>query len=110
MEIGASIGSEWGIIGVIALLFGILYAITIHQLKQSDRLEGYTAFAVVIGVAITVGLSGFIIGWGAVLGVFFIFVCTGTPMVIGDIYQHTTERNQKAAELRRILSEGRDGN
>lgn len=106
MSNGVQTGHDLGTIGLViitSILFGIIYALSIYQLKKHNRLEGYTAFAVVIGVLITIALSAFIIGIANALYVILVFICTGTPMIIGDIIAHQEEERTKEAELRQTI-------
>lgn len=106
MSNGAQTGADPGTIGLViitSLFFGIIYAIAIYQLKKTNRLNGYTAFAVVIGVLITVALSAFIIGIPNALYVIMAFTCSGVPMIFGDIIAHQEEERQKEAELRQAI-------
>jgi len=110
MSIRELSGHDPGVIGaifIIALLFGVLYAVAIHKLKE--MIEGYTSLAVVAGVLITLVLAAFIIGLVPVLIVALVFVCTGTPMIIGEIVQQAQERRAKSEELSRILKEHGNG-
>jgi hypothetical protein len=112
MDDGALIGNQPGTIGallLIALLFGILYAILIHHLRKADRLDGYAAFAVVGGVSSTIGLAAFAIGWVAAAIILAFFVATGLPMIIGDIYHYTNQRRDRSQELVNIMR-GDNGN
>lgn len=113
MDIGAQSGANPGTISLVViagLLFGTIYAIIIHQLKQAGRLDGYTALAVVVGVLISVALSAFLIGIINALLVILIFITTGTPMIIGDIYNYTEQRKRKDNEIRQVIGGQQDGN
>ena len=106
MNIGDTFGQHSGNIGaisIIAILFGIIYAIIIGWLKQKELLEGYTAIAVIVGVLITLILASFIIGLESTLFVLLIFACTGAPMVMGSMWSYTSKRNQTATELRKLM-------
>ncbi|HIP73097.1 MAG TPA: ammonium transporter [Anaerolineae bacterium] len=111
MDIGVQNGLNTGLVvmvAVTAVIFGILYAIFIEYIRRAKRLEGFTALSVVCGVLITLALSAIIIGLRAALLVVFIFACTGTPMIIADIWVYTTERKKKADELRAVLNRNDD--
>lgn len=112
MNIGELSGHNMGAFGaiaIIALLFGVLYAIFIYYSK--DLMEGYASLAVVLGVLITLALSIPLAGLVPVLLVGVVFICTGTPMIVGEIIQHANERRAKSAELVEILrGRSNDGN
>lgn len=102
MDIGEQFGVNSGLIGAVSIasiLFGIIYAVTIHLLREYGWLKGYTAFAVVAGVITTVTLSAFIIGLKAALIVVLFFICTGTPMILGDIYQNRLEAKRESGNI-----------
>lgn len=106
MNIGAQFGPDPGKIAAVcagALLFGVLYAIFIANLRNAGRLEGYTSLAVVAGVLVTLGLAAILIGVGPALFVLLTFVGAGLPMIVADIWHYTTERRRRSQELRQLV-------
>lgn len=100
------IGVTSGIITVYIglILVGIIYAILIYLISEKGYLEGYTSLAVVGGVLVTLAGVYFIFPLAAAytLGA---FVCTGTPMIIGDWLKNVRRR---AKEQERIRAEAND--
>lgn len=110
MNLGELSGQDAGTIGaicLIALLFGILYAIIIYHSKE--RIEGYTSLAVVAGVLITLALAAFIVPLPYILLVLLLFVCTGTPMIVGEIIEASNDSRAKSKELSELLQEHSNG-
>lgn len=111
MNIRELTGHDPGMIGaifLIAFLCGVLYAIAIHHSKE--LIEGYTSLAVVAGVLMTLALSAFIIGIVPTLLVIAVFVCTGAPMIVGEIIDYNNTRRATGKELSDILREHGNGN
>lgn len=73
-------------------IFGCLYNWWVSWVNRQGYSDGYTALLVVVGVAVTVGATGVLVGWQTVLILFLAFVASGTPMVAGDVYRHVTAR------------------
>ncbi len=105
---GELTGIDSGTIGAVAaigLLFGIAYNTFVAWLNHTGRGEGYTAFLVVGGVLVTLALAGLLIGLAHTLLVILIFICTGLPMIAGDVYRYTEARRQARADLAATLRE-----
>lgn len=107
MEISTSFGLNLGTIGVtiIAIGAGAGYNYLIERLKEDDRLEGYSALAVVVGVLMTLSFAVPFIGIMPVLIVGWLFAATGTPMIIGDVSRAWKERKQRDTAVRNYLNE-----
>lgn len=75
------------VIGLALFLFGLGFNWFTSWLHKQNYNDGYTWGLVVIGVAVTVLASGFVIGWTAVLILLICFTCSGLPMAIGDIWR-----------------------
>lgn len=106
MDTGAQFGTNTGAIGAVlvaGVAFGTLYALLVNHLSRSGRLEGFTSLAVVAGVLVTVGLAAIVIGWLPTLFVLLVFVATGTPMIIGDIWSYTNQRSARSEHLRGLF-------
>lgn len=92
---GASIGTQSGAITATAvglLAFGIGYNWLVLQLGRHGYDDGYTWLLVVVGVAATVIVAGFTIGWHTVALLGLYFAASGLPMALGDIYRHVRAR------------------
>jgi len=87
----------FGLILALLFLFGIVFNWITHFAERKGWIEGYTALFVVIGVSVTVGGMGFLIGWKNVMYVYAGFVASGTPMIVGSIarYMLARERAQR---------------
>lgn len=94
MDIGSNSGAIPVAIGAVLILFGILYDWLASYLHQKGHSEGYTSLLVVGGVLVTILAAGFVIGWPAVIWLLILFACSGTPMVIGDIYRYAKARHE----------------
>jgi hypothetical protein len=83
------------------IVFGLLYNAGVAWLHRRGYQDGYTAFLVVIGVAVTVltvAVAG-LITWDAVLVLVLAFISSGIPMILGDIARHTRSRRREADRL-----------
>ena len=99
----------WEPIGTL-VVFGAGYAYAIRDAKRCGYLEGYTAFAVVLGTAVTVlaavvaMVGGGVIALGQVIPVLFTlflaFGASGLPMIVGDMAEHLEARRSEQAALR----------
>lgn len=115
MEISTSFGLNLGTIGVtiIAIGAGAGYNYLIERLKEDDRLEGYSALAVVIGVILTLALAFPFIGLWPTIILCWLFACTGIPMIIGDVTRAWRNKEATATAVRQYLAtkatEGKNG-
>ena len=92
---------EFSLILVVYLalfLFGIGYNWLITWMESRNYLEGYTAFAVVFGVGVTVALTA-IVNWQYALITTGAFLASGLPMIFGSIWRYvrTREKDQNDA-------------
>lgn len=95
---GASTGLIVGVYAVL-LLFGVGYNLLIAWMERKRYLHGFTAFAVVAGVLVT--LAGVaLVNWQAALLVLGAFCASGAPMVIGSIIRYVKEREAVIQALR----------
>lgn len=102
----ATIGLGWlFLVGCLGVLIGVLYNHLVNWLHAEKHDQGYTAFLVVGGVVITLGLSLPFIGLVNTAVVTVLFICTGTPMIVGDIWRYVVERRQQAQKLNKTLKE-----
>jgi len=69
------------------LLFGVIYNWLVGWLTNRGWHEGFVWLEVVVGVAVTLILSTYLIGLNAALAVTAVFFATGIPMSIGDIWR-----------------------
>jgi hypothetical protein len=82
------------------MMFGIGFNAFVEWLERRPLgHHGYTAFLVVIGVAVTVLASWPIIGFKAVLTLIVAFLASGIPMVVGSIARYMRERDADAEAL-----------
>jgi hypothetical protein len=72
-------------------LFGVVFAALVY--RSNGKHHGYTAFLVVIGVAVTVGATGPVIGWDRVIFLTLAFAASGISMIAGDIYREIKRRD-----------------
>jgi len=80
-------------------LFGFLYNRLVEWLERNNYDEGYTAFLVVGGVAVTLaGLA--LLNWQAALVALGAFACSGFWMVIGSCQRHVLARRAAQKRLR----------
>lgn len=101
-------GGFWTAIGLL-IIFGIAYAYAIHHAKRRGYLEGYTAFAVALGVAVTVlgAVAAMVLGGvletaqvvPVLLALFLSFAASGVPMIAGDMAEHLEARRSEQAAL-----------
>lgn len=111
MDIGAQAGVNPGTIWAVsfaAIGFGTVYAWLINKASRADRLDGYTAIAVAVGVLGTMVLASFLIGIINMLLVLLTFFCTGVPMIGTDIWRYIQDREAREAALREVLARGND--
>jgi uncharacterized membrane protein len=76
------------------LVFGFGFNLVVERFQ--NRTQRYTAELVVIGVLVTIGISGFFIGWDDVLIVLILFIFSGGPMIAGSWMR--TAKDEEAAK------------
>jgi hypothetical protein len=86
------------LIGLHVLSWG--YDALIGWLERRGYHDGYVSFFVVIGVTYTILATTWLIGIDAVLTLLLAFVASGSPMVLGSIARHLTERKREEDQLR----------
>jgi hypothetical protein len=96
-------GTLAGLIGLLfgLLMFGVVYAVFVYWLDERKR--GYTSLLVVAGVSITmigIALMDALTDWPAVVITGVCFICSGTPMIVGEIVKTIRQRQ---AEITRQL-------
>jgi hypothetical protein len=83
METNGTLFGEELVIAFIALfLFGVLYNIGIGKFPWLASRR--PAEQVVIGVGVTVLVSGFVVGWLHTLVMLVLFIGSGLPMIVGS--------------------------
>jgi hypothetical protein len=101
LDFGPNLGTF--LVSLSALAAGIAYNAVINQLKDDGKLEGYSAIAVVVGVLITAVFASLFVGLWSILIVGWFFVCTGTPMIVGDVTRAWAEKQATDEQIREIL-------
>ncbi len=76
------IGKEMAMAFLFLLLFGVGYNLLVEYFQR--RTQHFTAEFVVVGVVVTVLVSGFMIGWINAAIVLGLFVASGVPMIFGS--------------------------
>lgn len=84
---------------VVLLLFGMGYNALVSWAEKHHYLEGYTAFAVVLGVGVTIGMTA-VISLAFALVTAGAFVASGLPMIVGSIWRHVRAREMEQADVR----------
>lgn len=92
---------------VAALAFGVAYNQITAWLDATGRADGYTSLLVVGGVLGTLVLASFVIGLQPALWVLLFFALSGLPMMLGDIWRHTDERQRQMQRVQQVLDEQR---
>lgn len=90
MELPVTFSIHWGALPatlLVGLAFGIVYNAIVDWLTRRGWHEGFVWLEVVVGVAVTLILSACVIGLPAALAVAAVFVATGIPMSLGDIWR-----------------------
>ncbi len=82
---------NFGLVLASLFLFGCLYAALVRFMARR-LVEGQTAWQVVIGVAVTCGTAGLIIGIQAVLILAACFVASGLPMIVEYVSRVESDR------------------
>jgi membrane protein DedA with SNARE-associated domain len=90
-------------------VFGIVYNWVVGWLERKGYDRGYTALLVVLGVGVTVALSGFLIGMQATLLVTACFVASGLPMIVGSIVRYVDTRSGGERVVDRVLQKRLEG-
>jgi hypothetical protein len=80
-------------------LFGWGFNALIGWAERTGRLEGHTAYAVAGGVTVTLAPFAFV-GSVSIWWVYVAFVASGTPMILGAWWRHTTARKGEQDTLR----------
>lgn len=100
MDIGGQFETTtlaWVLAGL--FLFGVGYNWFVAWLERDGRDRGYTAILVVAGVAITVIGFGHLAGTEAAIAIFYCFSASGTPMIVGSIWRHVSQRAREEKQL-----------
>lgn len=98
MEIGTNSGTILAVY-LALLLFGMGFNWLVAWAETKKYMEGYTAFAVVAGVGITLAVTAIfspiyaLITLGA-------FAASGLPMVAGSIYRHVKARQAEQEAIK----------
>jgi hypothetical protein len=82
------------IVYAVLVAVGILYALLIAWAETNKYLEGYTAFAVALGVLFTLGGVAFV-SWQAALLALGAFVASGTPMIVACTARYAAARRKE---------------
>lgn len=101
-------GIQPGIIGAVlsaAFIYGLAYNAFVAWLNRTGRGEGYTSILVVAGTLVTLAFASILIGLLHTLLVLLVFVATGLPMVLGDLYRYTEARRKAREQLAATLRE-----
>ena len=76
------------------LAFGILYNAVITWAERKRMLEGYTAYAVALGVLVT--LAGVaVVDWRAAVLSLAAFTASGLPMLAGSTWRYIDARHKE---------------
>lgn len=78
----------------ILFTFGVAFNWLTSWMHRRGYSDGYTWVLVVVGVAVTIGASGLVLGWTAVWVLFVLFACSGLPMAAGDIWRHVQAQRE----------------
>lgn len=98
------IAINWQVFGsvfALLLLFGCLYATLVNYMARKGVEDGQTAWLVVVGVAVTLVGSAFVVGVQVALLVAGCFVASGLPMVTEYVWRNWHNR-QKDHEQARV--------
>jgi hypothetical protein len=76
------------------LIFGILFNTLIDWAERKRILDGYTAYAVALGVLVTLGGVAFL-NWQAALLVLGAFIASGLPMLVGSTWRFMEARGKE---------------
>lgn len=81
--------AQFGLVWFVALIFGALFAYACRQARRWGFLPSRpmsTATFVIIGVAVTGFLAGFIIGWERTVKLALVFLASGIPQVVENVF------------------------
>ena len=90
-------------------IFGIVYNATVKWLEDKDYHDGYVAYLVVFGTAVTIIGYGLLAGADAALKAFYCFAASGLPMVVGSCWRHIKEAERIKRDARQFAG-GEIGN
>ncbi len=99
MNIGNELGTILALYGVL-FAFGTVYNQAVSYLTQHGYDEGYLAFIVAFGVAVTLGAVA-LVDWQFALLTLGAFIASGTPMIIGSVVRYVRSRNASQRQLTR---------
>ncbi len=92
----------FALVAIILIIAGIAYNRLVDWLQ--DRHEGYTSLLVAAGVIMTLVAFAIVQGIGPAIIVAALFICSGTPMIAGEVMREIHKRHaarllvQKEAE------------
>lgn len=84
--------------------FGVAYNALVQDLRRRYGDHGYTAILVVAGVVVTVLAVAPRIGLRGLLYIMLAFICSGVPMIAGDVRSHLRRAETMAQVFDSILS------
>ena len=105
-------GLDWTVVGALAglMVFGVVYNALVAWMERQGHTEGYVAFLVALGVAVT------LLGWGLitrhwqdVLLLLCCFVASGTPMLLGSVTRYMAQRARDRAAERAAVQKAMRG-
>ena len=83
---------------LLLIVFSLLYNHWMTAL--AEKKDGYTALLVAFGNLITLLIVA-VFSWKAAFLCLLTFICSGTAMIIGDIYRSTIHRDEVIAEAKK---------
>lgn len=87
-----------GILFALLVLSSAAYNRYVVEWMENKGYDGWTWLQVAIGVAMTIGFGWLIYGWQFACQMFFLFVASGTPMIVGAIWRRE-QRIKRAIEM-----------
>lgn len=93
------------------LVFGIIYAAIVRSLRtRTNGRHGQTAWLVVVGVGVVVGVFSTLTNAETAWLLLLLFACAGTPMIVEYVDSHSDllQRSNVSANLEK-LERSRDG-
>jgi hypothetical protein len=91
----------WGIL----LVFGLIYNTFVGWLERKGLIEGYLGILVIVGVAVTLLVSGPFIGWDNFKLMVSFFAASGLFMALGDIGRFLKLKREGQEFWRRLHGE-----
>lgn len=88
-----------------AALLGLIYAVIVHWVYQTDPEHPYTAVLVMIGTTFTLAVALIVVPAHHIVIIAILFAITGLPQIVGSMIRDGQRRRREKAAARHHIEE-----